>query len=87
VDPVGVLFELGALLHVVSTCCASHVQQGCLLIFFGRLADLYGRKRAFVLGTFSTAVFGLGCGFAQGDLPRSTMLQSINTSLDRRAHP
>jgi MFS family permease len=42
--------------------------KGCLLIFFGRLADLYGRKRAFILGNIFSALFGLGCGFAQGKL-------------------
>lgn len=34
------------------------------MIFFGRLADLYGRKKAFIIGTFWLGVFSLGCGFA-----------------------
>lgn len=38
--------------------------QGCLLIFFGRLADLHGRKKAFLLGVFWLCAFSLGCGFA-----------------------
>lgn len=47
---------------VVSTYSLS---SGCLLIFFGRLADLYGRKKAFLLGTAFLGIFSLGCGFAQ----------------------
>lgn len=35
-------------------------------MFFGRLADLYGRKRAFICGILCQAAFSLGCGFAQG---------------------
>jgi MFS family permease len=35
-------------------------------LFFGRLADLYGRKKAFMIGTLCQIAFSLGCGFAQG---------------------
>ncbi|KAI0917514.1 hypothetical protein AcW1_007305 [Taiwanofungus camphoratus] len=41
---------------------------GCLLLTFGRLADLYGRKRAFLLGNLCLGVFCLGCGFAQNEI-------------------
>jgi MFS family permease len=41
--------------------------QGCLLLFFGRLADIYGRKKAFMIGTLCQVVFSLGGGFAQGE--------------------
>ncbi|KZT06091.1 efflux transporter [Laetiporus sulphureus 93-53] len=41
---------------------------GCLLLFFGRLADLYGRKKAFLSGIFVLGVFGLGCGFTHDEI-------------------
>ncbi|KAI0956385.1 hypothetical protein AcV7_006804 [Taiwanofungus camphoratus] len=47
---------------------AYSLSSGCLLLFFGRLADLYGRKRAFLLGTLFLCFFGLGCGFAQTEI-------------------
>ncbi|KAH8831497.1 MFS general substrate transporter [Flagelloscypha sp. PMI_526] len=37
---------------------------GCLLLFFGRIADLYGRKKVFTVGLSWTLLFSLGCGFA-----------------------
>ncbi|KAL4074935.1 major facilitator superfamily domain-containing protein [Scleroderma yunnanense] len=40
------------------------LSSGCLLLFFGRLADLYGRKKGFLLGMFTQLVFAIGCGFA-----------------------
>ncbi len=40
--------------------------QGCMLLFLGRLADLFGRKLTFIAGCVAMGVFGLGCGFAQG---------------------
>lgn len=39
--------------------------QGCLFIPLGRLADVHGRKRAFLLGAIWTGAFSLGCGFSQ----------------------
>ena len=64
--------------------------QGCLLLFLGRAADLYGRKRGFILGCACMGIFGLGCGFAQGTFslartaspPRSTRpkTRSLSTS-------
>ncbi|EGN99471.1 hypothetical protein SERLA73DRAFT_182421 [Serpula lacrymans var. lacrymans S7.3] len=44
---------------------AYSLSSGCLLLFFGRLADLYGRKKAFTLGTLCQMAFSLGCGFVQ----------------------
>ncbi|KAH8109878.1 MFS general substrate transporter [Phellopilus nigrolimitatus] len=43
---------------------AYSLSSGCLLIFFGRLADLYGRKKAFLLGALWLGALSLGCGFA-----------------------
>lgn len=40
------------------------LSSGCLLLFFGRLADLYGRKKAFLLGMLTQVIFAVGCGFA-----------------------
>ena len=34
-------------------------------MFLGRIADLYGRKRIFLIGTVILGAFGLACGFAQ----------------------
>ncbi|KAG1736334.1 major facilitator superfamily domain-containing protein [Suillus lakei] len=47
---------------------AYSLSSGCLLLFFGRLADLYGRKKAFMVGTLCQIAFSLGCGFAQDGL-------------------
>jgi MFS family permease len=44
------------------------LSSGCLLLFFGRLADLYGRKKAFVIGSIVQAAFSLGCGFAKNQI-------------------
>ena len=44
------------------------LSSGCLLLFFGRLADLHGRKKAFMLGSFVQAAFSLGCGFSKSML-------------------
>ncbi|KIJ62934.1 hypothetical protein HYDPIDRAFT_73435, partial [Hydnomerulius pinastri MD-312] len=47
---------------------AYSLSSGCLLLFFGRLADLYGRKNAFMLGMLCQMVFALGCGFANNGI-------------------
>ncbi|KAG1737059.1 major facilitator superfamily domain-containing protein [Suillus paluster] len=47
---------------------AYSLSSACLLLFFGRLADLYGRKRAFVIGNVWLVALSLGCGFAQNGL-------------------
>ncbi|KIK69533.1 hypothetical protein GYMLUDRAFT_33906 [Collybiopsis luxurians FD-317 M1] len=51
-----------ALQWVVS---ANPLSNGCLLLLFGRLADLYGRKKAFLLGSLWLLAFSLGCAFVQ----------------------
>ncbi|KAG2073085.1 MFS general substrate transporter [Suillus decipiens] len=47
---------------------AYSLSSGCLLLYFGRLADLYGRKKAFMAGTLCQVAFSLACGFAQDGL-------------------
>ncbi|KAI8995706.1 efflux transporter [Trametes punicea] len=47
---------------------AYSLSSGCLLLFLGRLADLYGRKWTFILGCAFMGIFGLGCGFAQDEI-------------------
>ncbi|KAF5359653.1 hypothetical protein D9756_002891 [Leucocoprinus leucothites] len=44
------------------------LSSGCLLLVCGRLADLYGRKKAYLAGTLMLAAFTLGCGFANNIL-------------------
>ncbi|KAG6844857.1 hypothetical protein H0H87_003100 [Tephrocybe sp. NHM501043] len=44
------------------------LSSGCLLLVCGRLADLYGRKKIFMIGSIMLAAFTLGCGFAQDSL-------------------
>ncbi|KAJ7595339.1 putative efflux transporter [Mycena floridula] len=41
---------------------------GCLLLILGRLADLYGRKKAFILGSLWLLAFTIGCAFANDDI-------------------
>lgn len=48
---------------------------GCMLLVFGRLADLYGRKKAFMIGSLIQAAFSLGCGFAQSRHNHSCLSQ------------
>jgi MFS family permease len=50
--------------------------KGYLLLGCGRLADLYGRKKAYLTGTVLLAAFALGCGFAN-----STCIYAIEPSL------
>ncbi|KAI9056752.1 efflux transporter [Trametes sanguinea] len=47
---------------------AFSLSSGCLLLFFGRIADLYSRKYTFVFGCAVMGIFGLGCGFAQDEI-------------------
>jgi len=42
---------------------AYSLSSGCLLLLFGRLADLYGRKLTFLIGAFWLGVFAIGCSF------------------------
>ena len=39
--------------------------QACFLLLCGRLADLYGRKRVWLIGYLILVAFGIGSGFAQ----------------------
>ncbi|KZS91971.1 putative efflux transporter [Sistotremastrum niveocremeum HHB9708] len=41
---------------------------GCFLILFGRLADLHGRKKAFLIGSAWLCIFSIACGFAQNTI-------------------
>ncbi|KAN0101245.1 Major facilitator superfamily domain containing protein [Tylopilus felleus] len=43
---------------------AYSLSSGCLLLFCGRLADLYGRKKGFLIGMFWQMAFALGLGFS-----------------------
>ncbi|KAI0767927.1 major facilitator superfamily domain-containing protein [Irpex lacteus] len=47
---------------------AFNLSAGCLLLLMGRLADLHGRKRVFLLGVAFMGVFSLGSGFAQDEV-------------------
>lgn len=47
---------------------AYSLSSGCLLLFAGRVADLYGRKMTFLFGVFVMGVFSLGCGFVQDEI-------------------
>ncbi|KAJ7627026.1 putative efflux transporter [Roridomyces roridus] len=44
---------------------AFSLSSGCFLLLFGRLADLYGRKKLYVGGTLYLGILHLGCGFAR----------------------
>ncbi|KAF8887856.1 major facilitator superfamily domain-containing protein [Gymnopilus junonius] len=39
------------------------LSSGCLFLVFGRLADVYGRKKLFTIGTLILAIFTLACAF------------------------
>lgn len=47
---------------------AYSVTSGCFLLLIGRIADLYGRKKTFLIGTAILGAFGLGCGFAHDEI-------------------
>ncbi|TEB31658.1 MFS general substrate transporter [Coprinellus micaceus] len=40
------------------------LSSGCLLLAFGRVADLHGRKLTFVTGSIFLTIFTLACGFS-----------------------
>ncbi|KAF9034485.1 putative efflux transporter [Hymenopellis radicata] len=44
------------------------LSSGCLFAVCGRLADLYGRKKIFMIGAAWLSVFTLACGFAQNEI-------------------
>ncbi|KAG1820868.1 major facilitator superfamily domain-containing protein [Suillus subaureus] len=52
---------------------AYSLSSGCLLLFFGRLADIYGRKKAFMMGTICQVAFSLASGFAQSGIALITL--------------
>ncbi|KIM37308.1 hypothetical protein M413DRAFT_20342 [Hebeloma cylindrosporum] len=41
------------------------LSSGCLFLVCGRLADVYGRKRTFSIGSLFLAIFTLACGFSK----------------------
>ncbi|KAI9056747.1 MFS general substrate transporter [Trametes sanguinea] len=47
---------------------AYSLSSGCLLLFLGRIADLYSRKWMFIFGCAFMGIFSLGCGFAQDEI-------------------
>ncbi|KAI0699085.1 major facilitator superfamily domain-containing protein [Cytidiella melzeri] len=47
---------------------AFNLSSGCLLLLMGRLADLYGRKRIFLVGVAFIGIFSLGAGFSQDEI-------------------
>ncbi|EJD53286.1 putative efflux transporter [Auricularia subglabra TFB-10046 SS5] len=47
---------------------AYSLSAGCFLLLFGRVADLYGRKRVFLAGNVWLLAFSIGCGFAPNDI-------------------
>ncbi|KAG1736335.1 major facilitator superfamily domain-containing protein [Suillus lakei] len=58
------------------------LSSACLLMFFGRLADIYGRKKTFMIGTFCQVAFSLGGSFAQSGTMLAVLrgLQGIGTA-------
>ncbi|KAJ8480720.1 hypothetical protein ONZ45_g15560 [Pleurotus djamor] len=46
---------------------AYSLTSGCLLLFFGRVADLHGRRRTFIAGMLWLVAFTIGCGFCSGE--------------------
>ncbi|KAK1232622.1 hypothetical protein PQX77_004242 [Marasmius sp. AFHP31] len=48
--------------ELIWTMSAYPLSAGCLLLLCGRLADLYGRKRVFVIGSIWVLGFTIGCG-------------------------
>ncbi|KAK7461297.1 hypothetical protein VKT23_008476 [Stygiomarasmius scandens] len=58
------------------------LSSGCLLLVFGRLADLYGRKRVFLFGITWLTAFTLGCSFAKDSLTLDILrgLQGIGSA-------
>ncbi|KAJ6453099.1 MFS general substrate transporter [Mycena sanguinolenta] len=44
---------------------AFSLSSGCFLLLFGRLADLYGRKLLYLIGTLFFGGISVGCGFSQ----------------------
>ncbi|TRM64811.1 major facilitator superfamily domain-containing protein [Schizophyllum amplum] len=47
---------------------AYSLSSGCLLLMFGRIADLYGRKKTFIIGLLWLLAFGIACGLVNDSL-------------------
>ncbi|KAF7789732.1 hypothetical protein EIP86_000678 [Pleurotus ostreatoroseus] len=47
---------------------AFSLSSGCLLLFLGRIADLYGRKRTFLVGCLFLSAFSLGSALSQSEI-------------------
>ncbi|KAG5736122.1 hypothetical protein E4T56_gene6270, partial [Termitomyces sp. T112] len=67
------LSTVGRDLHIAETqlqwlVSAYPLSSGCLLLVCGRLADLYGRKKIFIVGSVLLSAFTLGCSFARDSL-------------------
>ncbi|KAG8732051.1 hypothetical protein FRC11_000928 [Ceratobasidium sp. 423] len=52
---------------------AYSLTSGCFLLLFGRLADLFGRKRVFLIGNFWFLAWAIGCGFAPNAISLDVM--------------
>ncbi|KAI9433575.1 efflux transporter [Lactarius indigo] len=61
---------------------AYSISSACFLLLFGRLADLYGRKRVWLIGYSILVVFGIGSGFAQSEKALDTLrgIQGIGSA-------
>ncbi|KAF8524916.1 MFS general substrate transporter, partial [Hysterangium stoloniferum] len=55
---------------------------GCFLLLFGRLADIYGRKKVFLLGTAWAALVAVTCGFTQNKVQINVLrgLQGVGSA-------
>lgn len=68
-DYISFRSEFGESLPSESRCANIYcIIKGCLLLFFGRIADLFGRKTVFLSGTAILGLFSLGAGFAQNEI-------------------
>ncbi|KAH9072349.1 efflux transporter [Lactarius deliciosus] len=61
---------------------AYSISSACFLLLCGRLADLYGRKRVWLVGYSILVVFGIGSGFAQSEKALDTLrgIQGIGSA-------
>ncbi|KAH9000087.1 major facilitator superfamily domain-containing protein [Lactarius akahatsu] len=61
---------------------AYSISSACFLLLCGRLADLYGRKRVWLVGYSIFVVFGIGSGFAQSEKVLDTLrgMQGIGSA-------
>ncbi|KAJ1302260.1 hypothetical protein OPQ81_001079 [Rhizoctonia solani] len=52
---------------------AYSLTSGCFLLLFGRLADLFGRKKVFLIGNLWSLAWAIGCGFAPNAISLDVM--------------